>query len=203
MNAIVISRDFSQNVERFGSKLLTMTQTRNPKQFSLENFLVFIPKNDRDSVDDPVAFSVHCFHTLGDAGSHDSYTAATNLRQVLTELERKKLWVRPRDGGVRRIFLQSDGCPKEYKNVNSMVLLKKMAQDFNVAIQCDFFASGNGKGLVDAMGGVFRRQYNNVIIQVLQTDARNLVKVARWINNVWHAFAESKKESRLRVTIYR
>ena len=151
LNAIVVWRDFSLNIKQYASQLVTPMQSLNPKEMSLENYLVYIPK-PRESVHAPVEFSVHCFHVLGDSGKHDTFTAAVNIRKVFQELQNKELWID--DGSQRRVFLHSDGCPKEYKNANCMALLKKLCKDFNVVIPVDFYASGNGKGLIDAVGGV-------------------------------------------------
>ena len=92
LNSIIIWRDFSLNVKRYASQLVTPKQSRNPKEMSLENYLVYIPK-PRESVHQPVQFSVHCIHVLGDSGKHDTFTAAVNIRKVFEELQRKKLWV--------------------------------------------------------------------------------------------------------------
>ena len=142
MNAIIIWRDFALNVPRYASQMVTPGQSRNPKEFSLENYVVYIPK-ERESVDEPVQFSVHVVHVLGDSGKHDTYTAAVDIRKVLELLQEKDLW--KDDGAVRRVFLHSDGCPKEYKNANTMGLMKKLAQDFNLVLQLDFYASETAK----------------------------------------------------------
>ena len=198
MNGIIIWRDFALNVKRFASQLVTMKQSRNPKEFSVENYLVYIPK-ERASITDPVKFSVHCFYVLGEEGKHDTYTAAVNIRKVLEQLEHKKLWAG--DGSLRRIFLQSDGCGKEYKSANSMALLKTLAQDFNLQIQMDFFATGNGKGLVDGVSGVFRRQYHSAGVKELKSDARFCNKIAMWIEKYFHEFKYTTKCSRLKVSL--
>ena len=198
-NGIIIWRDFALNVKRFAAQLVTMKQSRNPKEFSVENYLVYIPK-DRASIDDPVEFSVHCFHVLGEEGKHDTYTAAVNLRKVLDELQRKGLWSEPSDGSVRRVFLQSDGCPKEYKNANAMGLLKKLAQDLNLQIQLDFFGTGNGKGLVDGVGGVFAREYSTDCTKKLGSKARFCAQIAGWIETDLHEFKEATKISRMKVS---
>jgi len=83
LNAIVVWRDFSLNIKRYASQLVTPMQSRNPKEMSLENYLVYIPK-PRESVHAPVEFSVHCFHVLGDSGKHDTFTAAVNIRKVFS-----------------------------------------------------------------------------------------------------------------------
>ena len=59
LNGIIIWGDFALNVKRYGSQVVTPQQSRNPKEFSNENYLVYIPKA-RDSIDDPVEFDVHC-----------------------------------------------------------------------------------------------------------------------------------------------
>ena len=145
-SGIVIWRDFSLNIKRYASQLVTPQQSRNPKEMSLENYLVYIPK-PRESIHEPVQFSVHCIHVLGDSGKHDTFTAAVNIRKVLKLLKERGLWTN--EGSQRKSFLQSDGCPKEYKGANAMGLLKQLSIDFNEVIQLDFYASGNGKGLVD------------------------------------------------------
>ena len=196
MNAIILWRDFQLNIKRFAHKLVTMKQSRNPKEFSLENYLVFIPK-PRERLEDPVEFSVHCIHVLGEEGKHDTFTAAVNIQIVLEELQRKQLW--NSDGSLRRIFLHSDGCPKEYKNANAIALLKQVAIHFNVAIQVDFYATGNGKGLVDGVGGVLNRGYQSECTLALEADARFCDKIALWVENSFHEFTECGKESRMKV----
>ena len=49
---------------------------------------MYIPR-ERESVDEPVQFSVHVVHVLGDSGKHDTYTAAVNIRKVLELLQEK------------------------------------------------------------------------------------------------------------------
>ena len=194
LNGIVIWRDFSLNVKRYASQLVTPKQSRNPKEMSLENYLVYIPK-PRESIYEPVKFSVYCFHLIGDSGKHDTFTAAVNIRTVLNELKERKLW--KDDGSV--VFLHSDGCPKEYKNANAMGLLKKLCKDFNIALQLDFYASGNGKGLVDSVGGVFRRCYASDCVKALKADARKVDKIAEWFLENAHEFKCALKDSRQKV----
>jgi len=139
-------------------------------------------------------------HVLGDSGKHDSFTAAVNIRKVLKELKERKLW--EDDGSTRRVFLQSDGCPKEYKSANAMGLLKQLSKDFNVEFQVDFYASGNGKGLIDAVGGVFRRRYATDCTKELHADARKVMKIAEWFNANAHEFKTAEKDSRMKVPCY-
>ena len=132
LNGIIIWRDFALNVKRYGSQVVTPQQSRNPKEFSNENYLVYIPKA-RDSIDDPVEFDVHCIHMLGESGKHDTFTAAVNIRKALEALEHKALWKHD-DHVVKHICLQSDGASKEYKSANAFAHLKQVAKNFNLAI---------------------------------------------------------------------
>ena len=197
LNGIIIWRDFSLNVKRYGSQCVTPQQSRNPKEFSNENYLVYIPK-PRASVDDPVEFDVHCIHVLGESGKHDTYTGAVNIRKVLEVLERKGLWKHD-DIEVKRVFLQSDGASKEYKSANAFALLKEIAKKYNLAIMLDFYGSGNGKGLIDGVGGVFCRGYHSDGTKALGLDARHCNKIAIWVDTEYHEFEEAEKISRMKV----
>ena len=200
LNGIIIWRDFSLNVKRYGSQVVTPQQSRNPKEFSNENYLVYIPK-PRESVDEPVEFDVHCIHVLGESGKHDTYTAAVNIRKVLETLERKGLWKHD-DIVVKRVFLQSDGASKEYKSANSFALLKDVAKSFNLAIMLAFYGSGNGKGIIDGVGGVFCRGYHSDGTVALGLDARYCNKIATWVDNKFHEFEEAEKISRMKVMLF-
>ena len=89
--------------------------TRNPKEFSLEQLVVYV-SNDRASTADEVKLDVHCIHALGDAGKHDTATSIANMEAVLEKMKRLKWLKRGPNGEPPRLFIQSDGSIKEYKS---------------------------------------------------------------------------------------
>ena len=74
-----------------------------------------------------------------------------------------------------------------------MALLKKLCKDFNVVMQVDFYASGNGKGLINAVGGVLRRAYATECVKELKTKARVVKEIVSWINTSFHQFSSADK----------
>ena len=74
-------------------------------------------------------------------------------------------------------------------------------QDFNLVLQLDFYASGNGKGLVDGVGGVFRRGYWSECTKSLKGNARKVNKIAEWVESDFHQFDSAVKDSRQKVNI--
>ena len=82
-----------------------------------------------------------------------------------------------------------------------MGLLKQLAKDLKLIFQLDFYGTGNGKGLVDGVGGVLGREYGTVCVKSLGADARKCNKVAEWINSDFHEFEEASKISRMKVIL--
>ena len=80
--------------------------------------------------------------------------------------------------------------------------MKDVAKSFNLAIMLDFYGSGNGKGLIDGVGGVFCRGYHSEGTVALGLDARYCNKIATWVDDKFHEFEEAEKISRMKVMLF-
>ena len=63
----------------------------------------------------------------------------------------------------------------------------------------DFYASGNSKGRIDGVGGVFCRGYHSEGTKALGLDAWYCNKIAAWVDTEFHEFEEAEKISCMKV----
>ena len=139
--------DFSTNVKRFGSQLVTSSESCNPTEFGLESFVVYF--TSRGSVTDPLKFQMRVISMIEDDSKHDTHTATINLDRVLQRLTSSDEF-----GRIDRVILISDGSAKEYKSAHAFAIKKELAQKYDVAI-FHFYCTDDGKGLVDSLVHMF------------------------------------------------
>ena len=150
---------------------MASNESRNPKEFAIETYIIHYHPG-RANVQTPLQFKMKVMTAIDDDSKHDTHSATCNLDEVLTRLMND-----PRIGTINRVIIMSDGASKEYKSANSFDHAKKLAQKFNIAIFWSFSCTDDGKGLVDAIGSIFHKDYRRAI-QSLKLGARFVNKVA-------------------------
>ena len=96
-------------------------------------------------------------------------------------------------GTVDRVILISDGSTKEYKSANAFARKKMLARKYNIEIFHHFYCT-DGKGLVDSMASIFHEDYKHCILNI-KLEARNVLKIAEWMNLKKKSFEEGRKNS--------
>ena len=70
-------------------------------------------------------------------------------------------------------FQRTEGMISVFQS-NSFNQMKRLAIKYNIAIQWDFSTTGAGKGLVDGLGGVFVRGYNDECVRKLTNFSKKI-----------------------------
>ena len=186
-NSVVLHMDFTTNVKRFGSLFVASNESRNPKEFGVESYVLYYR-----SPEDSTKFKMRVISAIDDDSKHDTYTTAVNLDEVI-----KRVKSMDDIGTVDRVILISDGSTKEYKSANAFARKKMLARKYNIAIFHHFYCTDDGKGLVDSMGSIFHEDYKHCISKI-KLEARKVVKIAEWMNLKKKSFEEGRKNSRLK-----
>ena len=71
-NTVILHMDFSTNVKRFGSQFVTSNESRNPKEFGLESFVVYF--TSCVSAADPLKFQMRVISMIDDDSKHDTHS---------------------------------------------------------------------------------------------------------------------------------
>ena len=89
-NSVLLHMDFTTNVKRFGSLFVASNESRNPKEFGVESYVLYYA-----SPEDPSKMKMRVISAIDDDSKHDTYTAAVNLEEVLkriTAMDDKVMW---------------------------------------------------------------------------------------------------------------
>ena len=122
-----IELDLSQNLS-LRPKGEVQSAHFSGKQFTLHCTIV-----------DPVDHQYH-FH-LSDGTNHDGVFLDHVIGDIINKyhIENEELWI------------QTDNASLQYENKQSLFLLKKLSEDFNLRIIRSYRVAGHGKGAIDGM----------------------------------------------------
>ena len=93
---------------------------------------------------------VHWHAFLGDGKQQDCRTSYVNSCKLIRKLQEKGYLQR---GGNSVLYIQSDGCGKQYKCATSIKMCSMLAEHFGIAINWMVTCAHHGKCLVDALAG--------------------------------------------------
>ena len=77
-NTVVLHMDFTTNVKRFGSLFVASNESRNPKEFGVESYVLYYR-----SPEDATKFKMRVISAIDDDSKHDTHSATLNLDRVL------------------------------------------------------------------------------------------------------------------------
>lgn len=92
----------------------------------------------------------HGFGLVSNSTEQDKYSVITCLEILINEI----VSMMP---DVNKIFFFSDNASSQFKNRYIIHHLTTMLDSYDIDINWNYFASGHGKGTVDAIGGVLKR----------------------------------------------
>lgn len=90
------------------------------------------------------------FGLVSNSTKHDKYAVITCLEILINEI----ISMMP---DVNKIILFSDNASSQFKNRYIIHHLTTILDTFDIDISWNYFASGHGKGTVDAVGGILKR----------------------------------------------
>ena len=98
-DAVLLHMDFSTNVKRFGSTLVASNESRNPKEFGVESYVMYYRSRE-----DPSKFKMRVITAIDDDSKHDTHSATLNMDRVLErEMQMDDI------GQIDRVIIFSDG----------------------------------------------------------------------------------------------
>ncbi|KAG8233374.1 hypothetical protein J437_LFUL005836 [Ladona fulva] len=68
------------------------------------------------------------------------------------------------------LFQNSDGAPTHYKNLKNFINICHHEEDFHIPAEWHFFATAQGKGPCDGVGGTLKRLATRASLQHLRED---------------------------------
>ena len=109
---------------------------------------------------------VHWHAFLGDGKQQDCRTSYVNSCKLIRKLQEKGYLQR---GGNSVLYIQSDGCGKQYKCATSIKMCSMLAEHFGIAINWMVTCAHHGKCLVDALAGKDKYDLSNGLIKGLDS----------------------------------
>ena len=157
-------------MKRFGANLIPSAVSRNPKEMGIEKFILYYRDVNTGK------FKMQVITVVDDDSKHDRFTASVNLERAINRVRNMDLGQR-----IQRVVLLSDGSGKEYKSSHSFARTTKLARRHQIRIIWHFYATDDGKGLVDSIGYRFHVDYRESIPK-LKLKARFVDLVVKWMN---------------------
>ncbi|CAF0830692.1 unnamed protein product [Adineta steineri] len=105
--------------------------------------------------------------------THDKYCISTALEHLFSKLKQQCQQ-------LKEIHVFSDGATQQFKQKYLFRNLCRLAEDFQIELSWNFFATSHGKGVVDGIGGTGKRFVYKAVLSGQQCrSAADFVKIAQ------------------------
>ena len=140
---VSVIRDYAERVECiYNNETQSGGMGGNVSSVGLEGFLYVIKNKDTGEIE------VHWQCYLSDYQQQDARTSYANTDKFI-QMMKNKGYLFP--GST--LWIQSDGCAKQYKSVTNMWFCWELAKKYKINIDWFITCAGHGKGTVDSLGG--------------------------------------------------
>ena len=144
-NDVIIIRDYTDRMQcTYNNSTQSGEMGGAAKNIGMEGYLYFFRNKDTGEIE------THWFGYLSDDKQQDARTSYANVNKFIKMMrEVHGLLTEPNS----TLWIQSDGCNKQYKSANHIWLMIVCAQAWNINIDCFVTTPGHGKCLVDSLAG--------------------------------------------------
>lgn len=142
LEEIVVQGDFAETYSYVVQDEIQSFHWEN-KQATLHPFVAYQRQEDGTLIHRNIC-------VISDIKDHSTVTVFTFLKVVIEYLKAEF-------PSVKKIHYFTDGCAGQYKNKYNFVNLCHHSEDFELAAECNFFATSHGKSACDGIGGTVKR----------------------------------------------
>lgn len=145
-NSCLLHIDFSENyVCKLSNEIQSMHFGASKKQLSLHTGIFYIGKNEKQT-----------FATVSESLAHNPGAIWAHLRPILLNIRQSS--------DVEKIYIFSDGPTTQYRQKCNFFMFSTELHKLGFSYaEWNFFESGHGKGIPDAVGGSLKRKADSKV----------------------------------------